>query len=143
MQKRAITNLLILVMALLTGMSSQVPVVLCFGEDGHVMIELVEFSHHHNQTHPSPIRHNDLSCDHSGCNDCGDCTDLTIVSQEFITGSRQKTKSMVTPSPSFLHRATETPRSFLAAPERWPNIHHLPPGNPAVNRLLDKMSFII
>lgn len=143
MQKRVITNLLILVMALLTGMSSQVPVVLCFGEDGHVQIELVEFSHHHKHTHHSPTLPKNSSCHHNGCDNCGDCTDISIVSQDFIHNSGLRAKSLVTISFAFIHQVPETTQGFTPPPYLRINIDLSPPGNPAVNRLLDKMSFLI
>lgn len=145
MQKRVITNLLILVMAMLTGMSSQVPVVLCFGEDGHVLIELVEFSHHHNHPPNSPTLPGDISCDTNGCNDCGNCTDITIVSQEFIQNTGLSTKSLVSgnAASAFFHIVPETTYGFAIPAFQRISTHFSLPMNPAVNRLLEKMCFLI
>jgi hypothetical protein len=87
MKNKIFIKIVILLLVLLVGITSSTPMVLCFGEDGHIRIENLTIS----ITDPffAPIFGN-MNCfylayeDNSNNSDCGDCFDLQIFSDKFI-----------------------------------------------------------
>jgi hypothetical protein len=87
MKNKIGTKGLILFLMLITGLSTNLPLVLCFGEDGHVRLEIEGISLIEPVSKPvtcnldSPFHFNENKPWQSGC---GDCYDLPVFSENLI-----------------------------------------------------------
>jgi hypothetical protein len=100
MKNKIRTNVLILFLVIFTGISTNMPLVLCFGESGHVRLEIAEmsriepFSHHSDSS-------NQL-CDGTPWeSDCGDCFDLPVFSYNLIDKKIRNIDNFLLTIPSY------------------------------------------
>lgn len=84
--RKGLLRIIIFVLVSFTAISSQVPLVLCFGEDGHVRFEMASIDptnqRHHYFLKPNAVPINELDNDEENC---GNCLDLPFYNQRFIT----------------------------------------------------------
>lgn len=82
MKNKIFTKIVIMLLVIQAGMISSIPLVLCFGEDGHVQLEIAKITLHgpySDQSSNNKNRPIEMPYSNQKNNGCGDCYDIPIL----------------------------------------------------------------